>query len=97
MNIIQRIKKSLFCVKYKEAKRKQRFIMDIITTQSFNKMSPQDKITSLAKLIFLFECDHGYSPKQLQHKLISLNLDLKRQVIKDWSGVYPGIAGKEIR
>ena len=88
LHIFSRIRKSLFCEKYKESIRKQRFILDITTTQAYSKMSTQDKITSLAKLIFLFQCDHGHSPRLLERKLVRLNSDLKRQVIKDWGGIY---------
>ncbi|NOT76337.1 MAG: hypothetical protein HOP08_15520 [Cyclobacteriaceae bacterium] len=88
LQAIVRIKKSFFCKNYKAAKKKQQFIKDITTTQAFARMSTQDKITSLAKLIFLFQCDHGYSPIELEQKLIRLNSDLKSKVIKDWSGIY---------
>ena len=91
MNILQtieRIKMKFFSETHKESVRKQRFILDITTTQAFSKMNTQDKITSLAKLIFLFQTDHGHSPKLLEKKLIALNSDLKRQMVKDWSGIY---------
>jgi hypothetical protein len=82
------MKENFFSETHKESIRKQRFILDITTTQTFSKMTVQDKITSLAKLIFLFQNDHGHSPKLLEKKLIRLNGDLKKQIVKDWSGIY---------
>ncbi len=85
---VQEFRKNFFCEKHKESLRKQQFIMDITTTQAFSKMNTQDKITSLAKLIFLFQSDYGHSPKLLEKKLVRLNTDLRKQVVKDWSGIY---------
>ena len=90
LQVFKTIQKSFFCEKYKAARKRQRFIRDIATTQAFSKMNNQDKITSLAKLIFLYECDYGPAPRCLEQMLLGLNSDLKRKVLKDWSAIYAG-------
>ena len=66
----------------------ERFMAKIITTRAFSKLTLQDKMLSLGKLITLFRLDNGYTPRSLERALDVLSLELNRQTIRTWNELY---------
>ena len=66
----------------------ERFICNIIKTHAFSKLTLQDKILSLGKLITLFRADNGFTPKSLERTMEKLNRELSRQVMSTWDHTY---------
>ena len=81
--IIRKIKRRFFSKKHREARKRQRFLLNIIGTNAFTKLTPQDKIVSLAKLIALYRYDFGNSPRKLEVILLRFNNDLSRELSKN--------------
>ena len=81
--IIRIIKKQFFSKKHREARKRHRFLLDIIGTNAFNNLTPQDKIVSLAKLIALYRYDFGNTPRKLEAILLRFNNDLRRQLSRN--------------
>jgi hypothetical protein len=68
--------------------KRERFVVSIITTRAFSKMTLQDKLLSLGKLIAIFNSDNGYTPRLLEQKLEALNSELNHHTIKTWEELY---------
>ncbi len=68
--------------------KRERFVSRIITTRAFSKLTLQNKMLSLGKLITLFRSDNGYTPRSLERALDVLSLELNRQTIKTWNALY---------
>lgn len=81
--IIRKIRRRLFSKKHREARKRQRFLLDIIRTNAFTKLTPQDKIVSLAKLIALYRYDFGSAPRKLEVILLRFSNDLRHQLNKN--------------
>jgi len=62
------------------------FLVSVTQTSIFIKMTVQDKIIFLAKLIEEFECDYGYMPEQPTNVLLELNNQLNSSVLNQFRG-----------
>ena len=56
------------------------FIAGMTRTNIFSKMSIQDQIISLSKMIGMFERDYGYMPQRPSQVLTKLNNQLNSRV-----------------
>lgn len=81
--IIRKIRRRFFSKKHRAARKRQRFLLDIIRTNAFTKLTPQDKIVSLAKLIALYRYDFGSTPRKLEVILLRFSNDLRQQLSKN--------------
>ncbi|MEK6783388.1 MAG: hypothetical protein AABY93_16925 [Bacteroidota bacterium] len=91
MNILHAVwnlKVQFFNKKDRKAKERARFIVGIISSHIFSKMTLQDKISSIAKLILIFECDFGFVPEKLERTLVRLNQKLNIEVLRTWTEFY---------
>ncbi len=70
------------------AEKRERFVSSIITNRAFSKLTLQDKMLSLGKLITSFRSDNGYTPKSLERAIEILRLELNRQTIQTWNTIY---------
>jgi len=68
--------------------RMQVFLCSIIKTHAFDKLTLQDKLTSLAKLIKLAQADHGFTPRELDRMIKSLSKRLNDDMAKLWDKSY---------
>jgi len=68
--------------------RKERLISSYIRTHAFSKLTVQDKILSLGKLITIFRADCGFTPASLERTLASLQGELHRQTNETWHALY---------
>src|SRR5258706_6297877 len=81
--------KSLFVGSKEEpTKRKERLISSFIRTHAFSKLTVQNKILSLGKLITIFRLDCGFTPATLHRTLESLQADLHRKTNETWDELY---------
>jgi len=60
------------------------FLVSVTQTSIFIKMSVQDKIIFLAKLIEQFQCNYGYMPEQPTNVLLELNNQLNSSVLNQF-------------
>ena len=65
--------------KKKEEQHKLHFLAGILGTRVFLKLSLCDKITTIAKLMKISQCDCGSSPAEMQRALLELSLKLRRE------------------
>ena len=68
--------------------RKERLISSFIRTHAFSKLTVQNKILSLGKLITIFRLDCGFTPATLARTLESLQEDLHRKTNETWDELY---------
>lgn len=64
------------------------FIASVIKTRAFSKLSLQDKMLSVGRLITLFRSDNGYIPESLERAMEKLNLQVRRESVKTWQTLY---------
>jgi hypothetical protein len=64
------------------------FLNNVVTSQCFAKMSLQEKLLSLGKLIELFHKDYGFTPKALERLVKSLNNKLNKEMLALWQQSY---------
>lgn len=77
-----------FSLMSKQELKRELFLVRILFTNVYLRQSLQDKITSLSKLIALFEGDHGFIPKQLLRVLYRMNGSLNAEVVKSFETLY---------
>src|SRR5258706_2598426 len=81
--------KSLFFGNKEEPnERKERLVSSFIRTHAFSKLTVQNKILSLGKLITIFRSDCGFTPTTLQRTLESLQAELHRKTNDTWDELY---------
>jgi hypothetical protein len=81
--------KSLFFGKEDQpTKRKERLISSFIRTHAFSKLTVQNKVLALGKLITIFRSDCGFTPVSLERALSSLQKKLRRQTHETWDALY---------
>ncbi len=68
--------------------KKKRFMSRLIRTSAFARLSLQEKVLSLGKLINIFRADCGFTPRSLERTLIRLSAELKRHNDKTWDTLY---------
>ena len=68
--------------------RKERLISSFIRTHAFSKLTVQNKVLSLGKLISIFRSDCGFTPASLERTLESLQEELNRQTNATWHASY---------
>ena len=71
-----------------EVVKKEKYVSSVISTHAFLKMSLQDKMLSLGKLITLFRAENGYTPQALEEALGKLNRQMNRETLKNWNTHY---------
>ena len=74
--------------------RKENIISSIIRTNAFSKLTVQDKVLSLGKLITIFRSDCGFTPASLERTLVSLQKELQRQTNATWDALYSNPGSK---
>jgi hypothetical protein len=67
---------------------KEQFITNILRTRAFAKLSLQDKVLSLGRLIMMFRSDWGFTPPVLERTLDVLNSELNQQAQETWHRLY---------
>ena len=67
------------------AKKNARIAEQITTSSAFLRLTPQDKILCLGKLIQNFDLNDTAAPSSLEQKLVALNLEMKRDIVKIFS------------
>jgi hypothetical protein len=85
MNMFSAIEKyaRLFLKKYRSyGKNRELQLLDIIRTGMFGRMTLQEKIMTVARLVSIFEADFQTVPERLNRKLIKLNRELQQSIIK---------------
>jgi hypothetical protein len=68
--------------------RMQVYLLNVVRSHAFSKLTLQDKISSLARLIDLFQNDFGFTPKELHKMIKSLNQKLDKEVATVWNETY---------
>lgn len=68
--------------------RMQVFLCSIIKTHAFKKLTLQDKLSSLARLITLAQADHGFAPKELDRMIRALSERLNDDMAEMWDKSY---------
>jgi hypothetical protein len=85
--IIRRARIILFDKRFKDARRRERFLTNILGTRSFSRQSAPDKILALGRLMMVFERDFGYIPKRIQRTFSELNDKINHELTRrfaDW-------------
>ncbi len=81
--------KSLFSHKEEEpTQRKERLISSFIRTHAFSKLTVQNKVLALGRLITIFRSDCGFTPAALERTLKSLQSEVRRQTNETWHALY---------
>lgn len=60
------------------AARQERLLRTALSVRSYSRLSIQEKIILLARMIDRFECDYGFVPEALEKALLTLNKQLTR-------------------
>lgn len=60
----------------------------IINTRDFLKLTLQDKILCLGKLIKHFGSNEGCYPNSMERTLVALNKELNYKIDTSWAGIY---------
>ena len=85
MKVLYTVKKFLRLFKLRNTAAgdgREYLLLNILDTAKFRKMSLQEKITTVARLIAIFEKDFCRVPSMLNRKLTRLNQQLHQSVIK---------------
>lgn len=64
------------------------FLNNVVTSHSFAKLTLQEKLLSLGRLIQLFHQDYGFTPKTMDKLVRSLNKKLDKQMLNLWQTSY---------
>jgi hypothetical protein len=72
----------------KPTDRKERLISSFIRTHAFSKLTVQNKVLALGKLITIFRSDCGFTPASLERALSSLQKKLRQQTHESWDALY---------
>jgi hypothetical protein len=88
LNAISNLRIKWFNTEKAEMTKRERFIVNIITTRAFSKLTLQNKVLSLGKLITIFRLDNGYTPKSLERILEVLVVELRSHDLKTWDELY---------
>jgi hypothetical protein len=70
------------------ASKSERNAEAIITTLAFSKLTLQNKILCVGKLIQHYGSGDGYTPNSLERTLLALNRELNSQINENWAGAY---------
>ncbi len=87
MRVLNPVRKflRLFQVRNKAAKTGREYLLlYILDTAKFKKMPLQEKITTVARLVAIFEKDYCQVPAILSRKLTRLNQELHQSLIKSF-------------
>ena len=88
MNAISKLR-FLWCGKEEEpAATRERFVKGVIATHAFSRLTLQNKMLALAKLISVFRSDNGYTPRSLERALDALRQKCRRHTIVTWNTEY---------
>lgn len=74
--------------RFKESRRRERFLTNVLGTRSFSRLTIQEKILALGRLMMVFERDFGFVPKRVQRTFTELNARLNRdlyQRLEHWT------------
>jgi hypothetical protein len=63
---------------------KMEFMITVTTTRVFQKLSTEDQLLSVGRMIMIFRTDFGFTPRGLEKKMESLYCKLKNGQIKQW-------------
>lgn len=86
--IIRRMRIALTDKRFKESRRRERFLTNVLGTRSFSRLTIQEKILALGRLMMVFERDFGFVPKRVQRTFTELNARLNRdlyQRLEHWT------------
>lgn len=68
--------------------RMQVFLLNVVKSHAFAKLTLQDKLSSLARLIDIFQHDFGFTPKELREMIKSLKERLDEEMAAVWEQTY---------
>lgn len=88
MNTISNLRFRWFGKEETQISKRERFVAGIITTHAFSKLTIQNKMLSLGRLITLFRSDNGYTPRSLERALDGLSQECNRHAVKTWNTLY---------
>lgn len=64
------------------------FMNNVVTSHAFAKLTIQEKLLSLGRLIELFQNDFGFTPKSMDNLVRSLNKKLNKEMLRLWHKSY---------
>ncbi len=85
---ILNLKRKLFRNPVVEALHQELFVVNVLCTRVFTRMTLPNQIMSLAKLIVVFRRDYGRSPRRLMKVLFKMNKEMNDTVIRNWDESY---------
>ena len=68
--------------------RLQVYLLNIVKSQAFARMTLQDKLSSIARLIDIFQTDFGFTPGELGALIQSLKRKLDKDMAEVWDKTY---------
>jgi hypothetical protein len=68
--------------------RMQVYLLNVVKSHAFAKLTLQDKLSSLARLIDIFQHDFGFTPKELGKLIKTLNQRLDEEMAIVWDETY---------
>ena len=68
--------------------RMQVYLMNIFKSEAFLQLTLQDKLSSIARIIDIFQRDFGFTPKELHRMIGSLKKRLDTDVANVWETTY---------
>jgi hypothetical protein len=68
--------------------RMQVYLLNVVRSHAFSKLTLQDKLTSIARLIDIFQKDFGFTPNELQETIKSLKERLDKEMSALWDATY---------
>ena len=77
--------------------RMQVYLMNIFKSDTFLQLTLPDKVSSIARIIDIFQRDFGFTPQELQKMVSSLKKRLDSNVAKVWDTTYSQYFSKGTR
>lgn len=68
--------------------RMQVYLLNVVRSNAFSKLTLQDQLSSLARLIDIFQADFGFTPHELGKLLKKLNRKLDKEMAEVWNQTY---------
>lgn len=68
--------------------RMQTLLNNVIHSDMFARMSPQEKLMSLCRIIEIFRYDYGFTPKAFERRVRSLKKKLDKDMAQLWQESY---------
>lgn len=82
------LKSRFFGGETREVARKEKFIEGILRTNAYSRLTLQDRILALGKLIMVFRSDCGFTPRSLERTMEKLTIQLNKETVQTWHQLY---------